>query len=190
MVEELPSDEQAGAAPDCSATRRSGDRPEKKGCQALSSQAGRSFDARPRVSRRQRRSVSCCSANSCSSQAGWSRRCRSSPPRSSSLVAIGALDLGLPDIPFHALTWLPSGGGRPTNRQKSSAWGTENGLRPHPFPGILGTSMATPFTWQGCDSILAVPRVLDLVRLGEVAAGRAQKGVIGFTCQFFPASNR
>jgi len=50
--------------------------------------------------------------------------------------------------------------------------------------------MTAPFTWQGCNSVVAAPRVLDLVRLGEVAAGRAQKGVIGFTSQFFQASNR
>jgi len=85
--------------------------PKKSGCRLPSSQAARSLDARPRVSRRQRLRCLVCSANSCSSQSGWSRCCRSSPPRSSSLVANGALDLGLPDILFTpSLESLPEGG--------------------------------------------------------------------------------
>ena len=47
------------------------------------------------------------------------------------------------------------------------------------FRGFLGTPMTLQFTWQGCDSLLAAPLVLDLVRLrGAVAPprrdGRAQ----------------
>ena len=33
------------------------------------------------------------------------------------------------------------------------------------FEGFLGTRMTMQFTWQGCDSALAAPLVLDLVRL-------------------------
>ncbi|WP_238446085.1 inositol-3-phosphate synthase [Salsipaludibacter albus] len=40
------------------------------------------------------------------------------------------------------------------------------------FEGFLGTRMQMQFTWQGCDSTLAAPLVLDLARL-VVAAGRA-----------------
>ncbi|MFD7665851.1 inositol-3-phosphate synthase [Streptomyces sp. NPDC059788] len=37
------------------------------------------------------------------------------------------------------------------------------------FEGFLGTAMTLQFTWQGCDSALAAPLVLDLVRLVSVA---------------------
>ncbi len=33
------------------------------------------------------------------------------------------------------------------------------------FEGFLGTKMVLQFTWQGCDSLLAAPLVIDLVRL-------------------------
>ena len=33
------------------------------------------------------------------------------------------------------------------------------------FDGFLGTGMCLQFTWQGCDSALAAPLVLDLARL-------------------------
>ncbi|MCF6476824.1 myo-inositol-1-phosphate synthase [Nonomuraea sp. MG754425] len=43
------------------------------------------------------------------------------------------------------------------------------------FEGFLGTGMRMEFTWHGCDSALAAPLVLDLVRLTAAAhrAGRA-----------------
>lgn len=43
------------------------------------------------------------------------------------------------------------------------------------FRGFLGTKMNMQFTWQGSDSILAAPLVIDLVRLAvrESRAGRA-----------------
>ena len=43
------------------------------------------------------------------------------------------------------------------------------------FDGFLGTRMTLQFTWQGCDSALAAPLVLDLVRLVSAAheAGRS-----------------
>src|SRR3989441_1070326 len=37
------------------------------------------------------------------------------------------------------------------------------------FRGFLGTKMSVQFIWQGCDSILASPLVLDLLRLTELA---------------------
>ena len=43
------------------------------------------------------------------------------------------------------------------------------------FEGFLGTRMTMQFTWQGCDSALAAPLVLDLARLlaAAHAAGRS-----------------
>ena len=45
------------------------------------------------------------------------------------------------------------------------------------FAGFLGTRMTLQFTWQGCDSALAAPLVLDLARLlDRRARGRADPG--------------
>ncbi len=44
------------------------------------------------------------------------------------------------------------------------------------FEGFLGHRMSLQFTWQGCDSILAAPLVLDLVRLTDLAMRRGEKG--------------
>jgi myo-inositol-1-phosphate synthase len=40
------------------------------------------------------------------------------------------------------------------------------------FKGLLNTPMSLPFTWQGCDSALAAPLVLDLARFGILAMQR------------------
>lgn len=49
------------------------------------------------------------------------------------------------------------------------------------FDGFLGVRMTMQFTWQGCDSALAAPLVLDLVRL----LGRAMAcGAVGVQSQF------
>ncbi|SHN00371.1 inositol-3-phosphate synthase [Actinacidiphila paucisporea] len=49
------------------------------------------------------------------------------------------------------------------------------------FDGFLGVRMTMQFTWQGCDSALAAPLVLDLVRL----LGRAMaRGAVGVQPQF------
>jgi len=51
------------------------------------------------------------------------------------------------------------------------------------FEGFLGTRMSMQFTWQGCDSALAAPLVLDLARLVARAqrAGEADPlGALGF----------
>lgn len=44
------------------------------------------------------------------------------------------------------------------------------------FDGFLGTRMTLQFTWQGCDSTLAAPLVLDLVRLVATAHARGRSG--------------
>jgi myo-inositol-1-phosphate synthase len=53
------------------------------------------------------------------------------------------------------------------------------------FRGFLGTPMVLQFTWQGCDSLLAAPLVLDLVRFVELAARSGQTGVLGHLASFF-----
>jgi len=53
------------------------------------------------------------------------------------------------------------------------------------FRGFLGTNMTMQFTWQGCDSLLAAPLVLDLVRLTEREWRRGKSGVMSHLCSFF-----
>lgn len=53
------------------------------------------------------------------------------------------------------------------------------------FRGFLGTPMTMQFTWQGCDSILAAPLVLDLVRLIDRARRGGECGVIEWLACFF-----
>ncbi|MDZ4658313.1 MAG: inositol-3-phosphate synthase [Bythopirellula sp.] len=53
------------------------------------------------------------------------------------------------------------------------------------FRGFLSTPMTLQFTWQGCDSLLAAPLVLDLVRFVLVARERGQTGALGFLGSFF-----
>jgi myo-inositol-1-phosphate synthase len=53
------------------------------------------------------------------------------------------------------------------------------------FQGFLGTPMTMQFTWQGCDSILAAPLVLDLVRLVERAARAGETGALEWLACFF-----
>lgn len=45
------------------------------------------------------------------------------------------------------------------------------------FEGFLGHRMMLTFTWLGCDSILAAPLVLDLVRFTVAAMRRGESGV-------------
>ena len=40
------------------------------------------------------------------------------------------------------------------------------------FQGFLGTKMILQFTWQGCDSLLAAPLVIDLARLADLEKQR------------------
>ncbi|MBI4229365.1 MAG: inositol-3-phosphate synthase [Planctomycetes bacterium] len=53
------------------------------------------------------------------------------------------------------------------------------------FEGFLGTRMSLQFTWQGCDSALAAPLVLDLVRLAQLAHHRGEKGLMPHLACFF-----
>jgi myo-inositol-1-phosphate synthase len=53
------------------------------------------------------------------------------------------------------------------------------------FRGFLGVKMTMQFTWQGCDSILAAPLVLDLARLGLLAQRRGEAGVLRHLACFF-----
>jgi myo-inositol-1-phosphate synthase len=53
------------------------------------------------------------------------------------------------------------------------------------FRGFLGTPMTLQFTWQGCDSLLAAPLVLDLVRFVELSRRRGEVGVLSHLGSFF-----
>ena len=53
------------------------------------------------------------------------------------------------------------------------------------FRGFLGTKMSMQFVWQGCDSILAAPLVLDLVRLTEFARRTGEAGPMAHLACFF-----
>ncbi|HEX4589023.1 MAG TPA: inositol-3-phosphate synthase [Gemmataceae bacterium] len=53
------------------------------------------------------------------------------------------------------------------------------------FQGFLGVRMALQFTWQGCDSALAAPLVIDLARLTLLAQRRGQGGVLRHLACFF-----
>jgi len=55
------------------------------------------------------------------------------------------------------------------------------------FQGFLGTKMSLQFTWQGCDSALAAPLVLDLIRLAELAMRRGERGLMKHCAIFFKA---
>jgi len=53
------------------------------------------------------------------------------------------------------------------------------------FRGFLGTPMTLQFTWQGCDSLLAAPLVLDLVRFVELSQRRGEVGLLSHLGSFF-----
>jgi myo-inositol-1-phosphate synthase len=53
------------------------------------------------------------------------------------------------------------------------------------FAGFLGTPMTFQFIWQGCDSLLAAPLVLDLVRFTERAWRNNDVGPMTFLASFF-----
>ncbi len=53
------------------------------------------------------------------------------------------------------------------------------------FQGFLGTPMIMQFIWQGCDSILAAPLVLDLVRFADLAAESGVVGELDWLASFF-----
>jgi myo-inositol-1-phosphate synthase len=53
------------------------------------------------------------------------------------------------------------------------------------FQGFLGTPMIFQFLWQGCDSLLAAPLVLDLVRFTERAWRAGETGALTWLGSFF-----
>jgi len=53
------------------------------------------------------------------------------------------------------------------------------------FEGFLGAKMALQFTWQGCDSALAAPLVLDLARLAAFSQARGAVGALEHLACFF-----
>ncbi|MBI5644448.1 MAG: inositol-3-phosphate synthase [Deltaproteobacteria bacterium] len=55
------------------------------------------------------------------------------------------------------------------------------------FKGFFGAKMSMQFVWQGYDSILAAPLVLDLARLAEFSKRRREAGVMTHLASFFKA---
>jgi myo-inositol-1-phosphate synthase len=53
------------------------------------------------------------------------------------------------------------------------------------FDGFLGARMTLQFTWQGCDSALAAPLVLDLARLIAGAHASGRSGAVSELAFFF-----
>ena len=53
------------------------------------------------------------------------------------------------------------------------------------FKGFMDVAMSMQFTWQGCDSILAAPLVLDLARFSALALARRESGPMCHLSCFF-----
>ena len=53
------------------------------------------------------------------------------------------------------------------------------------FQGFLDVPMTMQFTWQGCDSILAAPLVLDMIRFAEFAHRNGESGAMTHLSCFF-----
>ncbi|NDH04589.1 hypothetical protein EBX93_01540 [bacterium] len=53
------------------------------------------------------------------------------------------------------------------------------------YQGFLGTPMILQFIWQGCDSILAAPLVIDLARFALFAKRRGESGIMRHLSCFF-----
>src|SRR3954447_21103588 len=53
------------------------------------------------------------------------------------------------------------------------------------FEGFLGVRMKLQFTWEGCDSALAAPLILDLIRLAALALERGEAGPMVSLAFFF-----
>jgi len=53
------------------------------------------------------------------------------------------------------------------------------------FQGFLGAKMSLQFTWQGCDSALAAPLVLDLARFADRALREGAAGPMTWLASFF-----
>lgn len=55
------------------------------------------------------------------------------------------------------------------------------------FKGFMGAKMTMQFVWQGFDSILAAPLVIDLARLSVLAKRRGEAGLMTQLASFFKA---
>lgn len=55
------------------------------------------------------------------------------------------------------------------------------------FKGFMGAKMSLQFVWQGYDSFLAAPLVLDLVRFAQLAARRGEAGLMPHVASYFKA---
>lgn len=53
------------------------------------------------------------------------------------------------------------------------------------FKGFLGAKMSLQFVWQGYDSLLAAPLVLDLVRFAELSHRRGEVGLMHHLASYF-----
>lgn len=53
------------------------------------------------------------------------------------------------------------------------------------YRGFLNTKMILQFIWQGCDSILAAPLVIDIMRLAALSQRRGESGVLKHLACFF-----
>jgi myo-inositol-1-phosphate synthase len=53
------------------------------------------------------------------------------------------------------------------------------------YRGFLGTKMILQFIWQGCDSILAAPLLIDIMRLTALAQRRGETGILRHLACFF-----
>ena len=53
------------------------------------------------------------------------------------------------------------------------------------FQGFLGTKMIMQFIWQGCDSMLAAPLALDMIRLADHAHRHGEGGAMKHMACFF-----
>ncbi|MGC8603943.1 MAG: inositol-3-phosphate synthase [Desulfomonilaceae bacterium] len=53
------------------------------------------------------------------------------------------------------------------------------------FQGFLGTKMSLQFVWEGYDSALAAPLVLDLVRFAELSHRRGEAGLMPHLASYF-----
>jgi myo-inositol-1-phosphate synthase len=53
------------------------------------------------------------------------------------------------------------------------------------FQGFLGAKMSLQFIWQGCDSLLAAPLAIDLVRWTDLAQCRGQTGCLTHLAAYF-----
>ena len=53
------------------------------------------------------------------------------------------------------------------------------------FKGFLDFQMYMQFSWHGCDSILAAPLVLDMVRLADLAGAMGDSGRMTWLSIYF-----